>query len=139
MNAIKHIGLVIFLIGLAIFSALPVLGTFHLNEASFNNIIKEKNIKSDVFINDIKSNIVGQDFKGMQAISPKISKALDNANETHIKNKEWNKKIYTKSSDMAALIGKKSANGFIATNKGLMWLLTFGLGIIGALMFIYQT
>ena len=136
MNAIKHIGLVIFLIGLAIFSALPVLGTFHLNEASFNNIIKEKNIKSDVFINDIKSNIVGQDFKGMQAISPKISKALDNANETHIKNKKWNKKIYTKSSDMAALIGKKSANGFIATNKGLMWLLTFGLGIIGALMFI---
>ena len=136
MNAIKHIGLVIFLIGLAIFSALPVLGTFHLNEASFNNIIKEKNIKSDVFISDIKLNIVGQGFKGMQAISPKISKALDNANETHIKNKEWNKKIYTKSNDMAALIGKKSANGFIATNKGLMWLLTFGLGIIGALMFI---
>jgi ferredoxin-type protein NapH len=136
MKAIKNTGLVIFFIGLAIFTALPLLGTFNLKEASFNTIIKEQKIESDVFINDIKSNIVGRDFKGMQALSPKISKALDKANETHTKNKEWDKKIYTKSSDMTAFIGKKSANGFIANNKGLMWLLTFGLGIIGALMFI---
>jgi len=72
----------------------------------------------------------------MQTLSPKISKAIENANEAHTKNKEWDKKIYTKSSDMAAMIGKKSANGFIPNNKGLMWFLTFGLGIIGALMFI---
>ena len=136
MKAIKHIGLVIFLIGLAIFTALPLLGTFNLNEADFNTIIKGQNIKSEVFINTIKSDIIGQDFSGMQTLSPKISKAIENANEAHTKNKEWDKKIYTKSSDMAAMIGKKSANGFIPNNKGLMWFLTFGLGIIGALMFI---
>ncbi|WP_179318231.1 4Fe-4S binding protein [Winogradskyella helgolandensis] len=136
MKAIKTIGLVIFLVGLAIFTALPLLGTFNLNEADFNTIVKEQNIKSDIFINDLKSNVVGKDFNGMQSLSPNISKAITNANEAHIKNKEWDKKIYTSSSDMAAMIGKKSANGFIANNKGLMWLLTFGLGIIGALMFI---
>jgi len=101
MKAIKHIGLVIFLIGLAIFTALPLLGTFNLNEADFNTIIKGQNIKSEVFINTIKSDIIGQDFSGMQTLSPKISKAIENANEAHTKNKEWDKKIYTKSSDMA--------------------------------------
>ena len=88
MKTIKHIGLVIFLIGLAIFAALPLLGTFNLNEATFNTIVKEQNINSVVFMNDIKSNIVGQDFNGMQALSPKISKTIDNANETHINNKQ---------------------------------------------------
>jgi ferredoxin-type protein NapH len=136
MKLIKNIGLVIFLIGLAVFTALPLLGTFNLNEADFNTIVSDQNIKSEVFISDLKSSIVGKDFNGMQALSPKISKALNNANDVHTKNKEWDKKIYTKSSDMSAMIGKTSANGFIANNKGLMWLLTFGLGIIGALMFI---
>ncbi len=52
MKTIKHIGLVIFLIGLAIFAALPLLGTFNLNEATFNTIVKEQNINSVVFMND---------------------------------------------------------------------------------------
>ncbi len=136
MKLIKNIGLVVFLMGLAVFTALPLLGTFNLNEVDFKRIVTNQNIKSEIFINDIQSNIVGKEFTGMQALSPKIANAIDNANKTHTKNREWSKKIYTKSSDMAAFIGKKSANGYIANNKGFMWLLTFGLGIIGALMFI---
>ena len=65
-----------------------------------------------------------------------VAKALKSANETHTKNKEYDKKIYISRSDMASVIGKTSGAGFIVNNKGLMWWLTFGLGIIGALMFI---
>jgi len=136
MKIIKHIGLVIFLTGLSIFTALPLLGTFNLNKTDFNDIVKKRNIKSEVFINNIKSNIIGQDFKGMQSLSPLIFKTLDDANKAHTKNKEWDKKIHIKANEMAALIGKKSANGYIANNKTLMWFLTFGLGILGALMYI---
>jgi Pyruvate/2-oxoacid:ferredoxin oxidoreductase delta subunit len=136
MKLIKNVGLLIFLIGLAIFTVIPVLGHYNLDEATFDVIVKDQNLKSEVFINAIKSKVVGKDFNSMLSLSPEISQALENANETHAQNKEWDKKIYTKSSAMAALIGKKSANGFIANNKGIMWLLTFGLGILGALMFI---
>lgn len=136
MKTIQKIGLIIFLIGLGIFTALPLLGTFKLNQNTFDNIITEKNIKSNVFITEINNSVVGKEFNGMQALSPIIAEALAKANETHIKNKEYDKKIYTSSSDMASLIGKQSGIGFIAKNKGLMWLLTFGLGIIGALLFI---
>jgi len=136
MKIIQKTGLVIFLVGLAVFTVLPLLGTFILNENSLEQIVQEKNIKSAVFIEDLKDQIVNKEFSGMQELSPMVAKALKFANETHTKNKEYDKKIYTSTSDMASLIGKKSGSGFIVNNKGLMWLLTFGLGIIGALMFI---
>jgi Pyruvate/2-oxoacid:ferredoxin oxidoreductase delta subunit len=136
MKTIQNIGLVIFLIGLGIFTALPLSGTFKLTQTDFNNFVSEKNIKSEVFVKNVENSIIGKEFSGMQALSPLVSTALDNANETHVKNKEYDKKIYTSAKDMATAIGKESAVGFIAENKGLMWFLTFGLGIIGALMFI---
>ena len=136
MKTIQNIGLVVFLIGLATFTALPLLGTFKLDQATFDQIISEKKIKSDVFIQDIQENVIGKEFSGMQALSPKVGIALKNANETHTKNKEYAKKIYASSSDMAALIGKRSGIGYMVNHKGIMWFLTFGLGIIGALMFI---
>ncbi len=136
MKAIKNIGLVIFLIGLGIFTALPLMGTFELNAPTFDKIISDKGIKSELFIQSIKDKVVGQEFTGMLGLSATISEAVESANISHRKNKEYKKVIYTNPHDMAVLIGKESGNGFIAQNKGLIWFLTFGLGIIGALLFI---
>ncbi|WP_282053529.1 4Fe-4S binding protein [Maribacter luteus] len=136
MKTIKNIGLIIFLIGLAIFTALPVIGTYSLSSEQFSDFVDQKGIKSELFITDIEQNIVDKSFDGMLAFAPKVTKALENANALHRKNKEYKKVIYTKPHDMAAELGKKAGSGFIVDNKGLMWFLTFGLGIIGALMFI---
>ncbi|MDV7138098.1 4Fe-4S binding protein [Maribacter sp. TH_r10] len=136
MKTIKNIGLIIFLIGLAIFTALPVIGTYSLSSEQFSDFVDQKGIKSELFITDIEQNIVDKSFDGMLAFAPKVTKALENANDLHRKNKEYKKVIYTKPHDMAAELGKKAGSGFIVDNKGLMWFLTFGLGIIGALMFI---
>ena len=136
MKAIKNIGLVIFLVGLATFTVLPIIGTYRLDQNTFEEIIKDKNIKSDVFIQSINQNVIGKEFNGMLNLSPAITTALEGANTQHRKNKEYKKVIYTSGHDMAALVGKKSGTGFITENKGLMWFFTFGLGIIGALMFI---
>ena len=136
MKVLKNIGLFLFLIGLGIFAALPLLGKFEVNTDNFSSIVEEKGIKSEIFIEAIEKDVIGIKFKGIQALSPKIYAAIENANTQHVKNKEYKKKIYTKSSDLTALIGKGSGSGFITDNKGLMWFMTFGLGIIGALMFI---
>jgi len=136
MKAIKNIGLVLFLVGLGIFVSLPLIGKFELSNDTFSKIVTEKGFKSEIFIHEIEKNVVGKEFNGMQALSPVISSVLKKANAEHSKNKEYKKKIYTKPSDIAALIGKKSGTGFIANNKGTIWFLTFGLGIFGALMFI---
>jgi len=136
MKTIQHIGLVIFLIGLGIFTVLPVLGTFQLTPDSFKEFVANKGIKSELFVLEIETAVVGKTFDGMMAFSPKITETLESVNATHRKNKEYNKIIYTGPHDMAAELGKQAATGFIVQNKWLMCFLTFGLGIIGALMFI---
>ncbi|MGB5377324.1 4Fe-4S binding protein [Muriicola sp.] len=136
MKTIKNIGLVIFLVGLGIFTALPLLGTFSFSQLDFEQLILDNNIKSELFVSSIEQDVVGKPFSGMQTLSPLVADALDKANSMHRKNKEYKKVIYTKTHDMAAMIGKKAGAGFIAENKGLMWFITFGLGILGALLYI---
>lgn len=136
MKTIKNIGLVIFLIGLGIFTALPLLGTFSLTQLDFDQLVLDNRIKSELFISAIEEDVVGKQFQGMQSFSPIVANAFDEANSQHRKNKEYKKVIYIKSHDMAAMMGKRAGTGFIAENKGLMWFLTFGLGILGALLYI---
>jgi hypothetical protein len=140
MKAIKNSGLIIFLIGLGIFTSLTVIGKFTLSQAHFDQVVVDNRIKSELFIDAIHTEVVGKEFDGMMALSPKVAEALENANTQHRKNKEYKKVIYTNPHDLAAIIGKKAGSGFIANNKGLMWFLTFGLGIIGALLwYIWKT
>ncbi len=136
MKVLQNIGIIIFLVGLSTFAALPLLGTFKVDKTIVEEIVADNSIKSELFIQDLETKIQGKEFKGVQSLSPIIVKALDNANATHRKNKEYKKVIYTKGRDMAGSIAKKSGVGFMVENKGLMWFLTFGLGIIGALLFI---
>ncbi len=136
MKTIQNIGITFFIIGLAIFTSLPFLGTFKLDQTSFEQLIANQGIKSEIFSDNLKSKLVDKEFKGIQSLAPIVKEAIDNANEIHDKNKEWGKKVYAGSGDLATAIRKTSAYGFIPENKGLLWFLTFGLGIIGALMFI---
>ncbi len=136
MQIIKKIGLYIFLIGLAIFTILPFMGGFKVTRATMDQIIQEKGISSELFIEGVQENVVGEEFQGMLALSSQITRILEAANARHRKDKEYKKVVYIGPHDMAAAIGKASGIGFIVENKGLMWFLTFGLGILGSLLFI---
>ncbi|MBT8306091.1 MAG: 4Fe-4S binding protein [Maribacter sp.] len=136
MKTIKNIGLFVFLVGLGIFTSLIFIGKFEVDQDTWDLVISEKGIKSEIFIETLEKNVMDKEFEGMLSFSNEITSALETANQQHRKNKEYSKVIYTGPHDMAAFIAKKSGRGFIVNNKGLMWFLTFGLGIIGALMFI---
>ncbi|MFS4417566.1 4Fe-4S binding protein [Maribacter sp. 2307ULW6-5] len=136
MKTLQHLGLGLFLIGLGIFTLLPVVGTYSLTSKDFSAFVTSKGIESDVFVSKMETTVVGRTFSGMPSFSPKVAEALEQANALHKKNKEWGKVIYTDPHTMAADLGKMAGTGFVPQNKWTMWLLTFGLGIVGALMFI---
>jgi hypothetical protein len=123
-------------VGFGIFISLPFLGNFKLDQKSFDELMVNQGIKSEVFIQDLQAKIVGKDFSGITPLSSLVAEATENANAIHTKNKEWDKKVYASDDDLATAIRKESGYGFIPENKALMWFLTFGLGILGALMFI---
>ncbi len=136
MKYIQNIGLGIFLTGLAIFTSLIFLGKYELTPELFDATINSKGIKSELFINEIKSEVLGKTFTNPFSFSDKIVTAIESANESHKQNSEWDKVIWDKPHSFSYQIAKHAGTGLIKENKGLFWWLTFGLGILGALMCI---
>ena len=136
MKLIQNIGLSLFLTGLAIFISLIFLGKYEVSSDVFEQTINNKNIKSEIFIDDIKTHVVGKKFNSPFAFSAAITSALKNANALHKQKNEWDKVIWDKPHSFSYEIAKSAGTGIIKENKGLFWFLTFGLGIIGALLFI---
>ena len=136
MKQLQNIGLSLFLVGLAIFTSLIFLGKYELSPDLFESVIRSKGIKSEIFINDIKSEVVGKEFTNPFSFSSKITSAIETANETHKLNSEWDKVIWDKPYSFSYEIAKSAGAGVIKENKTLFLWLTFGLGILGALMYI---
>ena len=136
MKTIKTIGLGLFLIGLTIFTSLLFQGEYKITTANFENLIASKNIKSELFISSLKMKVIDKKYTSQFTLSNDITSILKNANIVHKKNNEWDKVIWDKPHSFAYTFIKPAAIGKITDNKGLYWFLTFGLGIIGALLFI---
>ena len=83
MKQIQNIGLSLFLIGLAIFTSLIFLGSYEVTPKVLENLINYKGIKSELFINNMNSNVVGKEFSNPFSFSTEITSALESANETH--------------------------------------------------------
>ena len=136
MKTLQHIGLGIFLTGLAVFVSLLFVGTYKLTPVQLEQLIQSKGIQSEVFVTEFNNQIVGKSFSNSHAFSTALIAALDKANATHKKEREWSKVIWSKPNSFAYDIIKSTEAGVVAKNKALFWWLTFGLGILGALLFI---
>ncbi|WP_196890764.1 4Fe-4S binding protein [Aureivirga marina] len=136
MKIIKKLGLTLFIIGLVIFTSLIFIGKYELTESTFDSYVKSRGFKSELFIDDIQKNVVGKTYSNQFELSSDITSALENANETYKKEQQWDKVIWDKPHSLSYSLIKPSAKGIVVDNQGLFFFLTFGLGIIGALMFI---
>jgi len=151
MKIIKTLGLVIFLTGLAIWTASVFMGGFTLQQEQLDAFISEKGIKSELITKKITEDVVGKTL-GTFAFTSAVRNALSENNTYYDAQiakydaaKDWDKKgeqyqyrINDKDfQSFSFSLAKKAGTGFIVENKGLMWFLTFGLSILGALMFIF--
>lgn len=151
MKAIKTIGLIIFLTGLTLWTASLFMGHFTLDEQQLKAFVTENDIKSDILAKNLNDNLVGKelnviDFAGGVRSALKTSNAYydeqiakyDAAQEWDKKGEQYQYRINDKRfQSISFTLAKKAGSGFVKENAGLMWFLTFGLGILGALMFIF--
>ena len=150
MKLIKYIGLAIFLLGLALFSGSIFLGNFSMTDTQVDDYISEQGIKSDIFTKELKKTLVTEEQVNIFEFSSAVRKALETSNNYYDKQiakynaeKNWTKKgeqyqykIHGKPHTISYNLAKKAGSGFVKENIALMWWLTFGLGIIGALLYI---
>ena len=149
MKRIKYTGLAIFLIGLTIFTASIFLGSFGMSQKELDTYISEKNYKSEIIKQELSKAIVDKELNIFE-FSSVVRDAFKTSNNYYEKliakynaEKNWKKKgeqykyiIFGKPHTLSYEIAKKSGKGIIKENSCLLWFLTFGLGIIGALLFI---
>lgn len=136
MKTIKSIGLAVLVLGIAIFTISPLIGTYELDQTSFEQYAESKGLKSELFIQGMKDNVIGKEL-GAVGFSNAIAATLNAANDVHKSNEEWDKVFWDKPyKDVAPQLMKSSGRGPVAENKLLFLFLTFGLAIIGGLMFV---
>lgn len=150
MKAIKYTGLVIFLIGLSIFTGTIFTGSFSLTQSELDNYIQEKGYKSEIIKTELKNAVVTDESLNIFEFSSRVRKAFEVSNNfydgliaKYDAEKNWDKKgeqyqykIFGKPHTLSYNLAKKAGKGYVKDNPGLVWFLTFGLGILGALLFI---
>tara|TARA_R110001632_G_scaffold161420_1_gene279837 strand:+ start:359 stop:1954 length:1596 start_codon:yes stop_codon:yes gene_type:complete len=136
MKAIKNIGLVIFLAGLAIYTASLFIGDFSLSKEQLTEFSDSRGIKSEVLRSELETALVNTDFSSIFDFSSRTRSALEAANAIHKEKQEWDLVVWDKPHTFSFNLAKKAGSGFVKENAAMMWWLTFGLAILGALLFI---
>ncbi len=150
MKAIKNLGLIVFLIGLAVFTGTIFTGSFHLTSDELDTYLKEKNYKNELIKSELEKAIVTSENLTIFEFSNRVRNAFKTSNEhydalisKYDAEKNWDKKgaqyqykIYGKPHTLSFDLAKIAGTGFVKENAVLVWWLTFGLAIFGALLFI---
>jgi Pyruvate/2-oxoacid:ferredoxin oxidoreductase delta subunit len=136
MKGLQKIGLGIFLLSLTIFISLLFIGKYEIKSNDFKQFNLNKGIKSELFINQMNERVVGIEYSNSFSFSSEIISMMESSNEMHQNNNEWDKVIWDKPHSFSYQLAKISGKGVVFENKVLFWWLTFGLGILGSLLFI---
>jgi ferredoxin-type protein NapH len=136
VKGLKKVGFIIFLIGLAIFTLSPFVGSFKMTEKVMIENLSEQELNN--LGADFRANIVDQDYGTSTALAVDIKKIYNTKNDEFKANEEWDNVMYTSPSDFAFKLTKASTVGLYNESAWLMFFLTFGLGILGSLIYVYQ-
>ena len=150
MKAIKNIGLVVFITGLIFFTGSIFTGSFNVSERALETFLNSKNYKNELIANELKKAIQTNEDLTIFEFSNRVRKAYKAANDHYERlidkydsEKNWDKKgeqyqykIYGKPHTLSFELAKIAGTGPTKDDPGLYWWLTFGLGILGALLFI---
>lgn len=134
MKSIQHSGIVFLLIAVATFSLSVFFAAYRPDADRIHLAIGDENYqKVGEELNAVLSN---QRYSEPFSLSADVRKVVDAKNESYRAEERWDEVIYTSGRDLAASIAKASSEGPMKTHTAWFFFLTFGLGAIGALMFI---
>ncbi len=137
MKYIQIIGIALLVIAVSIFTAVPFLGGFKVDKQSVESVSSSMGFAhQEELVNLLTEKLVKEEQQTMTKMSASVSETLSAYNQKYMDAKEWGKIVYKSPSEIAFSLGKMTGVGIVAVKKGLWLFLTFGLGVIGALMYI---
>ena len=134
MKTIKSIGLVLLLAGIGIFTASLFLPSFAFDAKGVMASLSEKEMTN--LGAELTEALAGKEFNSSFAASAKIREEYTETNEALKAAEKWDLVMWDGPHDFAAKVMRPAANGFPSQNRGLLLFLTFGLAVIGGLIYI---
>ena len=134
MKAIKYIGGVIFGLALLIFILSAMLGPFTTNQQEVQALLSEKQFAQlDSYFQE---ELYDRDFQFGFQMAAVIRTGYENTNRWAKKEARWDDVLYERKMDLSSKIVRGANKSAVQEDKGLFLFLTFGLGIIGSLMWV---
>lgn len=154
MKSIKYTGLVLLLGAFVLFNAITFMGRFEVTQTAFDKYLKDKWIKSEYVKQEGDKRLIGK-WGSHLNLSAEVLNIIEESHDFHrakikilensgaektVIDQEWQKVIWQKATkkhgEFAYGLIRGSGIGFVANNTGLLFALTFGLGVLGGLLFL---
>lgn len=130
MKTVQKTGLALFVIALMTFIGLMSVGHFRLTEKVIKEQVKEAHQET---LLQVWEPMLGQDYGSPFSFVHNLQHYLSEYNEELQRNQNWEEVIWD---DYSFGITKSASTGILVEQKWLFFLLTIGMGVIGALMYI---
>ena len=134
MILIKRIGLILLIAGISLFTAGLFVPQYMATEQSIKEALDEKSY--EVMGPALLDRLADKEFSSAFQFSNEIRGVYTAINEENKAAQQWDLVIWDSSHDFAGRIASASAGGFIHDNNGWALFLTFGLAILGGLMYV---
>ncbi|WP_027419447.1 4Fe-4S binding protein [Crocinitomix catalasitica] len=134
MQKVKYFGMGLFLLALLIFTSLPFLGTVQLTEKVMIEQLNEQELGN--LQTRLNESLVGKEFSNSISFSNAFEDIFNEINEELKAKEDWDNVMWTPVKDISLKLVRSSTIGPPVDNKWLLLFLTFGLGIIGSLIYI---
>ncbi len=134
MKSIKQLGLIIFLSGLTLFTLISFFGSFSLSQEGFEKVLTPKQINN---LQGLASeNLLNKEYRFTWQLASDFKMIFEESNQNLKAEESWSKVMYSDPNEISGNLAKEAAFGMVKDWRWLWFFLSFGFGIIGALMYM---
>lgn len=130
MKMLRSIGLILFLGSLGLFLSLFFMSDYTLTSTIFNSKVK---LEHQEVLRPAMEEVFNKNYPNTFSFANMISEKVNLVNEQFRQAQQWDKVIYD---DYVGSLTKAATSGVVVTHTWLLFMLVFGVGVIGALLFI---
>ncbi|WP_163378785.1 4Fe-4S binding protein [Cyclobacterium sp. SYSU L10401] len=131
MKFLQNIGLILFILGLLVFTALPFLGTYQLEPSMVEEHTKEMHQEA---MQEILEPMVGKTYSSNFSFIKAYNQHFNTYNEALKEEQAWDQVIWD---DYLFPLTKAASSGPVAEAPNLFMALSIGLAVLGGLLYIF--
>lgn len=137
MKQLQRVGMFLLVTGVVIFTVLPFSSTYRPDGRAVQSALSSDDYEK--VGNDLVAALENKRFDFSFDLTVEVKRVVSEWNEDAQAQERWDEVIHSDAREVSAAIGRISADGYPTRYPFAFFMLTFGLAVIGGLMYIIPT